>query len=80
MATVCTFRADSGSVPPFPHAANRKTVSLVVVVAVHICVVVVQIAIPGVARPRIRRTPPVSVVAHIVETAIIVAVATRHRN
>jgi len=60
-----------------PRAANRKTESVDVEGAVHNCVAEGQKAIPGVARPRIRRTPPESVDAHRVETASIEAEATR---
>jgi len=43
-------------------------------VAVHIRRVVAQGAVPGSARPSIRRTPPVPVAAQIVEPATRVAV------
>ena len=60
-----------------PGAANRKTSSVVGVVAVRICIVGIQITVPGNARPSNRRTPPVAVGAQIEEPATRVAVATR---
>jgi len=60
-----------------PGAANRKTITVVEVEAVRIGIVVNQITDPGNARPSIRRTPPDSVAAQIVEPATRAAGATR---
>jgi hypothetical protein len=50
---------------------------LIVVVLVCIAIVIVQVAVPGVVSVVLRRTPPVTVVANIVEITIVVAVASR---
>ena len=50
---------------------------LIVVVSVDIAIVVVQVAIPGVCCIVLCRTPPVTVVANIVECSIVVTVAAR---
>ena len=57
-------------------AADRETVTAVVVVPVHAVVVVVQVPVPGV-RPILRGRPEVGVVAKVVEVPVVVAVAAR---
>ena len=58
-------------------ATDRERVILIVVVRVHVSVVVVQVPVVSVVRIVLRGTPEVRVVANVVETAIVVAVARR---
>ncbi len=59
-----------------PHG---KPVLLIVVVAVHLGVVVVQVAFPCVGSTASSRTPPVAVVAKVVERAIVVVAVARRQ-
>jgi hypothetical protein len=56
---------------------DRKPKLLIVVVSVYIAVIVVHVPVPGVIGIVLSSTPPVTVVANIVECSIIVTVATR---
>jgi hypothetical protein len=58
-------------------ATDRKQVRLIVVVPVCVLVVVVHVPVVGVVAIVLASTPPIAVVADIVETAIRVAVAAR---
>jgi len=49
---------------------------LVVVVPVHIAIVVVQVAVPGVVVVILSSTPEESIVPNIVETTIVIAITT----
>jgi hypothetical protein len=61
-----------------PNATYREAILLIVVVPVHVAVVVVHVPVPGVVRIVLGRTPPVTVVAYVVErTIVVVTVATR---
>lgn len=53
-----------------PHAADGKTVVLIVVVPVHVGIVAVQVAIPRVVVIVLGSTPEVGVVAEIVGIAV----------
>ena len=50
-----------------PEATNREPNGLIVVASAHIAAVVVQEAGPGARSTDLRRTPPVSIVAKVVE-------------
>jgi hypothetical protein len=57
------------------HAPARKTVCFIVVVAVHLCVVIIQVPVPCVSRGTLGSRPEVRVVGQIVETTPAVSVA-----
>ena len=59
-----------------PEAADGSTERLIVVVPVHIAIVVVQVAVPGVVVVVLSSTPEESVVSNIVETTIVIAITT----
>ena len=74
----CIVKIKKPSAFLIPNATDGKAVPLIVVVAVHIPVVVVHVPVPGVRIIVLGTTPPVAVVAHIVEaTIVVVAVAAR---
>jgi len=50
---------------------------LIVVVPVYIAIVVIQVAVPGIVCIVLRRTPPVTVLANVVECSIVVTVTAR---
>jgi hypothetical protein len=60
-----------------PKATNREPVFLIVVVPVYIAIVVIQVAVPGIVCIVLRRTPPVTVLANVVECSIVVTVTAR---
>ncbi len=61
-----------------PEAADGSTERLIdaVVVPVHIAIVVVHVAVPGVVIVVLGSTPEESVVSNIVETTIVIAITT----
>ena len=54
-----------------PKATNREPVPLTAVVPVYIAIAVIQEAVPGTVRTVLRRTPPVTVLAKVVERTIV---------
>ena len=62
---------------PVLNATHRKTVALIVVVAVHSDIIVVQVAVPSVSSIILCRGPKVRVRAAIVERTVGVAVASK---
>jgi len=60
-----------------PHATDRETPLLIVVFPVYVAVIVVHVPVPGVIGIVLSSTPPVTVVANVVEITIGVTVATR---
>jgi hypothetical protein len=57
-----------------PEATDRKPKCLIVVVPVYIAIVVIQVAVPGIVCIVLSRTPPVTVLANVVECSIVVTV------
>ena len=60
-----------------PEATNREPIGLIEVVPVNIADVVVQVAVPGVRRKVLHRTPPEATAANAAECSIGVTKATR---
>ena len=60
-----------------PKATNREPVLLKVVDPVNIAIVVIQVAVPGIARIDLRRTPPVTGLANGAERSIVETVTAR---
>jgi len=60
-----------------PETTDRKTTPLIVVVSVSDAIVGIQVAIPSIVCIVLSSTPPVTVVANVVEITIVVTVATR---
>ena len=54
-----------------PEATDREPIFLIVVVPVYIAIVVIQVAVPGIVCIVLRRTPPVTVLANVVELSLI---------
>ena len=50
-----------------PEATNRKPTRLIVAIPVDIAIAVKQVAVPGMARTALRRTPPATAVANAAE-------------
>ena len=70
---------DSGKKTIFsvPQTTNTPKICLIVVVPIHILVVVVHVAVVSVVTIVLASTPPIAVVADIVEIATTISVATR---
>jgi len=65
--------------PPLavPGTTHRQTVTLIVPIRVHVLVVVVHVPVMRVTGVVLRGTPPVAVVANVVEVTIVPTVAAR---
>ena len=60
-----------------PKATNREPEYLIVAVPVYIAIVVTQFSVPGNACIELRRTPPATVLANVVECSTAVTATAR---